>query len=331
MYAKIEVRRAESVKNIVMDSGVWDNSRKVIREKGFVLFPVKEKIEVDGVEFVEREGPLNERAPTSLLDSLRNTLSEGELPLVPSSFDIIGDIAIIDLPEGLLPRKNIVGEALIKTFKNVKVVLMKTGKVDSEYRVPSLQVIAGEDRTWTIHSEHGLRYRLDVAKAYFSPRLSGERMRVARQARPGERVLVMFAGVGPYAILISRVSGCEVHAVELNPDAVEFMRKNVLMSKTSVSVYCGDVRDVVPSLGTFDRIVMPLPKDAGSFMDIALPALNTGGVVHYYVFAESSIGASGDAVESAGILGVAVEVLDVVECGSFSPGVSRYCVDFKLK
>jgi tRNA (guanine37-N1)-methyltransferase len=331
MYARVDRERAESVRRILLESGVWDSGCRVLREEGYVFFPVSGRVDVSGVEFVEREGISRERLPQSIRESLEGVLTGGELDLVPSSFDVIGDICVLELPEVLVGKKKVVGTAVLDTFKNIKVVLLKTGRVGSEFRVPSVEVIAGENRTETVHTEHGLRYKLDVARVYFSPRLSGERLRVAGQVAGGERVLVMFAGVGPYAVLVSRLSGAVVSAVELNPVAVDYLRRNVLLNKVKVDVYGGDVREVVPTLGVFDRIVMPLPKDSSHFLDVALPALRKGGVVHYYVFAGNTLEASGGAVESAGMLGYVTEVLDVVECGSFAPGVSRFCVDFKAK
>ncbi|MFC2162561.1 class I SAM-dependent methyltransferase family protein [Candidatus Altiarchaeota archaeon] len=331
MYAKILKERAESLKRMLIDSGVWDDSLEVLAEDDCILFPVTGKIGFDGVEYVEREGRLVEKKPKSLRHALAGVLDAKLLDLTPSSFDIIGDIAVLDLDDQLLSFKTVIGEKLIETFKNVNVALQKTGKVDSEYRVPSVEVIAGENRTTTVHKEHGLRYKLDVASCYFSPRSSAERLRIAGQVKAGERVLVMFAGVGPFAILIARTSGASVTAVELNPSAVAFMRENVALNKVDVEVHGGDVRDIVPGLGKFDRILMPLPKSASRFFDIALPALNPAGIVHYYIFTKNSLEASGDAVENAYTLGYHVEVLGVHECGSYSPVFKRQCVDFRLK
>ena len=194
-----------------------------------------------------------------------------------------------------------------------------------------VEVVAGENRTETVHREHGCSYKLDVSAAYFSPRLGTERMRVASQVSPGERVLVLFAGVGPYAILIAKKrKPSEVVAVELNPKACEYMRWNVSKNKVDVKVVCGDARTETPKLGSFDRIIMPLPKDAGDFLDVVFPAVKSGGVIHFYTFAHDTQEAKAVVKEKAEKLGLKTKVLSSVECGSYSPRLSRTCVDFTV-
>src|SRR6266581_4612408 len=124
-------------------------------------------------------------------------------PLLPTSFDVVGDIALIKIPDELGPYAEKIGEAILRANSAVKVVAADGG-VKGDLRVRDLRVLAGIDRTETIHREHGLSYSVDVARAYFSPRLGTERMRIAEQVQPGEAVVDLFAGVGPYAILIAK-------------------------------------------------------------------------------------------------------------------------------
>ena len=279
--------------------------------------------------------PEKKRRPRSLADALRDKLNPDELAMVPRSFDIIGDIAILEIPWELKYKQELIGNVLISTFKNIRVVASKTSEVKTEYRVRGIEVISGENRTETIHKEYGCRYLLDIKSSYFSPRLGTERMRVAGQVKSGERVLVMFSGIGVYPILIAKTAkpgDGKIHAIELNPDAFRYMEKNILLNKVNSDVIPvkGDVRDKTKSLGKFDRIVMPLPKDAGSFLDIALPALQKKGIIHFYDFS----GNPGESIErvkgACSELGVGVEILDAVLCGSYSPGLSRICVDFRV-
>ncbi len=327
-FVRIPGREAESVLRKLIADGLLDEDTEVEHEDGYVLFPVS--AEPDYGEVVERQGRVKEKKPTSLREALEGVLSADALSMVPSSFDIVGDIAVLDLDERILDRKEMVGDALLKTFPHVKVVALKTGMVSGEYRVPEVEVVAGEGRTETIHREHGCFYKLDIASCYFSPRLGSERKRVSDQIGKGERVLVMFAGVGPYAVLAAK-HGAGVSAVELNPAAVEYMRWNVLRNKVDVDVYEGDVREVVPELGKFDRIVMPLPKQASSFLDVAVAALNENGIIHYYTFAANTLEATGELAEELGGFGRRPVILDTVLCGSYNPDVNRFCVDFRVE
>jgi tRNA (guanine37-N1)-methyltransferase len=194
-----------------------------------------------------------------------------------------------------------------------------------------VEVLAGEKRTDTVHKEADRAYKVDVTKAYFSPRLGTERMRVAKQVKEGERVLVMFAGIGPYPILISKkAKPKEVYAIELNPAAVGYMKENIKLNKVDVKAILGDVKAETPKLGKFDRIVMPLPKDAGNFLDVALPALKKGGTIHYYTFTRTTKEAAEEVRKICKSLGYEAEILASVECGTYSPCLSRICVDFRV-
>jgi len=330
LYLKVRRLGAEEARRRLLADGVFDSRRVVERDGDYVYFPVSSEADVRGCALVEREGRVVDGRPRSLREALSGVLGGEELARLQSSFSVVGDIAVLELDETLLPKGRIIGEALLKTFGNIRVAALKTSEVSGEYRVPGIEVLAGENRTETVHREHGCVYKLDVARAYFTPRLGSERMRVVRQIRDGERVLVMFAGVGPYAVLAAKKAKADVTAVELNPVAVGYMRWNVLRNRVKVDVVEGDVREVTPRLGVFDRIIMPLPKRADTYMDAAVPALREGGVIHYYTFAGSPPEATGSLVEALGGLDRRPEVLQAVVCGSYSPSIKRICVDFRV-
>jgi tRNA (guanine37-N1)-methyltransferase len=271
------------------------------------------------------------KKPRSLKVALSEKLSPEEMEHAPRAFDTIGDIAIVEIPEELEPKKKAIAESLLNTFKHVNVVVSKASKVETEYRTRAVEILAGEKRKETIHKEAGCSYFLDVEKAYFSPRLGTERMRVADKVKPEERVLVMFAGVGPYAILIEKAKHPrETVAIELNPDAVEYMRRNASLNKVKIKIIEGDAKTETPKLGKFDRIVMPLPKDAGDFLDVAINALNKNGTIHFYDFGHSTDEAEKKAEELCENLGYKIKVLESVTCGSYGPGIFRTCVDFTV-
>ncbi|MBU4201795.1 MAG: class I SAM-dependent methyltransferase family protein, partial [Candidatus Altiarchaeota archaeon] len=270
MHLRVKRERAEELRQKLLEDGILDSGRKILSDGDSVLIPITKKIESPGTEIVEIPGEPKEQKPSSLKEALADTLTEDELELVPTSFDIIGDIAILEIPDELESKKKAIGEALLTTFKNIKTVAAKKTKVGTEYRTRELDIIAGEPRKETEHREHGCIYRLNVETCYFSPRLGSERLRVAKQCKPGERILVMFAGVGPYAVLIAKKSKPkEICAIELNPEAVRYMEENSRINKVNIHAIQGDVKKETPKLGEFDRILMPLPKDAGNFLDVS--------------------------------------------------------------
>ncbi|MFN3528030.1 MAG: class I SAM-dependent methyltransferase [Candidatus Altarchaeaceae archaeon] len=269
----------------------------------------------------------------SLKDLLKGILSDEELKILPRSFDIIGDIAIIEIPPELEKKEKVIAEALLK-FKNIKVVAKKAGIFEGEFRTRNVEIIGGENRTETIHKELSCKYILDIEKVYFSERLENERLRILNLVKDNEKILVMFAGVGPYAILLSKKKNVEVYAIELNPVAYEYMIKNVKLNKVNVNCILGDVRIETPKLvekvGKFDRIIMPLPKDAGNFLDVALKAIKKGGIIHYYGFSDDPKKFANEVKNTVKNLNYEIEILNAVKCGSYSPRVYRICVDFKV-
>src|SRR3989338_1817268 len=143
----------------------------------------------------------------SLKESLKGILPKKELDLVPSSFDIVGDLAIFsEFPKELKKKEKLIGETLLGMHKNLSVVLKKVGTYSGKFRTPKLKVIAGENRKETMHVEHGCRLRVNPEKAYFSARLGGERKRIASQVKKNESVLVLFSGIGVYPIVIARIA-----------------------------------------------------------------------------------------------------------------------------
>src|SRR5207249_10944271 len=114
----------------------------------------------------------------------------------------------------------------------------------------------------------------------------------AQQVKPGECVVDMFAGVGPFSILIAkRLNDVQIHAIDANPEATRLIGENATMNKVQdrIKVWSGDARVVIKNnlAGTATRVIMNHPSQAREFLEPAREALGTdGGIVHYYTFAE---------------------------------------------
>ncbi|HLC00540.1 MAG TPA: class I SAM-dependent methyltransferase family protein [Candidatus Bathyarchaeia archaeon] len=233
------------------------------------------------------------RREKTLVEVLENQLPHHLLATLPKALDIVGDIAIIEVPPELKTHEKALGAAILQTHKNVRTVLAKAGAIGGTYRLREFDTIAGENKTSTIHKEFGCQYHVDVAKAYFSPRLSHEHKRVASLVQKGETVVDLFAGVGPFVVLIAKNNeDVKVYAVDINPDAVELLKRNVRLNRVEnrVSPILGDARQIVEEklLGVADRVIMNLPESAVEFVDVACKALKPeGGVVHFYGFVRS--------------------------------------------
>ncbi len=199
--------------------------------------------------------------------------------------DLIGDIAILGPKgEGKGATKGL-AKALLEQLPNVKCVFEQEGAIEGEFRLRRLRHLAGERRTLTVHRESGCSFKVDVRRCYFSPRLSTERLRLANAVRRSERVLNMFAGVGPFSIVIAKKSGAMVTSCELNSYACRLHEENVRLNKVSdlVEVLNADASEIRKMLeGRYDRVLMPHPSASNRFLPEALSMASKGGLVHYY-------------------------------------------------
>ncbi|MCW8801724.1 MAG: class I SAM-dependent methyltransferase family protein [Candidatus Bathyarchaeota archaeon] len=228
------------------------------------------------------------------LDLLKDKLPPQLLELVPHAIDFIGDIAIVEIPDDLSEYKSLIGQAILKAHKQTNTVLAKAGAVTGVYRIRELEFLAGTNKTSTVCVEYGNTLHVDVAKAYFSPRLSNEHNRVAAQVTPKETVIDLFAGVGPFAIPIAKNhKTIQVYAIDINPDAISLLEKNIKLNHLEKQVVplVGDSRKIVKEQLSHkaDRIIMNLPETALEFVDTACEAIKPeGGIVHYYCFVSDS-------------------------------------------
>jgi len=218
---------------------------------------------------------------------LGSILTPEETAQVYSAFDQIGDIVIIKIPDELISKKKLIAEAILANVRTAKAVFAQVSAVKGDFRVRDLDFIAGENRTVTEYKEHACRFKVDVAKAYFSPRLSTERQRIADMVGDGETIVNMFAGVGTYSVVIAKMNKtCKIYSIDSNAAASELDKVNAKLNKVQdrIITICGDASDVIKEKleGQADRVLMPLPEKAREFVDSAVLALKGKGIVHYF-------------------------------------------------
>jgi len=226
----------------------------------------------------------------NIKDYLAEEIPAEHLSFIYRSYDLIGDIAVIRIPEKASEYRKLVAEAIMHVHKHVKSVWAQISPVSGDLRLRELEWIAGEKRSETVYKEYGCIFKVDLKRCYFSPRLSYERMRIAKLIQPREIVVNMFAGVGCYSIIIAKHSDAEkVFSIDINPYAVEYMKENIRLNKVEGKVVpiLGNAKKVIKEglQGIADRVLMPLPEKAYEFIETAIQALKPkGGWVHYYSF-----------------------------------------------
>ena len=251
-------------------------------------------------------------------------------------YDIIGSTAIVKFDRSVKQiEKKKFAVSLLQKYKSIKTVLEKTGKFSGRLRIQRTKYLAGEKTKEALHKEAGCEFRLNVEKCYFSPRLSNERLEIANSVGRSERVLVLFGGVAPFAILIAKIAKPErAVSVELGRECNKYAADNIKRNKVNVSLIQGDVRRVLPKMKKekFDRIVMARPNLKDSFLDVAFPRIKTGGIIHYYGFyAEKDISQMKDLIEKeAKRARKKIKILRVKKAGDIGVRKFRYRADIKI-
>jgi tRNA (guanine37-N1)-methyltransferase len=319
---KVKRNQGEQFRKALAGLGALDRCRKIASDGTHVYLPVLPELvdeillkEISDYEPVEME--FEPEPPIITPESIL-----GYQP----SFEVVGDIAIVEQEDA-----GLVAAALMSTCKNLRSVITPVSDVEGEFRTRRFRHVAGEERTITVHREHGLRYRVDLEGAYFTPRLGTERLRIARQVAPGDFVLDMFAGVGPFALLLAR-GGAKVVAIDKNPVAVKYLRENAILNRIDLEILEGDASDLARNYeNTADHVIMNLPHTAHQFLLPAIQAAKDGGVVHYYAISQDDdLYKDLDLIEAAAFqLGVGINVLHKGVVRSYAP--HRYNVVMDLR
>lgn len=292
---RVNKEQGEPVRKWLLDNGYLDINLQISREKDFLYFPIS-------TDNHDIENLLQHEFPDKSINSFIHKFtsiqrSSGDyrdhldnfprllLPLLPSSFDIIGNILILKIREELTEWADMIADALLNAHTHISSIYQDTG-VDGTYRIRKIHYLAGKQDTVTIHKEYGMRFKIDIASVYFTPRLANERYRISQLTGRNEKVLDMFAGVGPFSISIAKErEDSTIYAIDQNPEAYKLMKENITLNKIhNITPIHGDSKIVVQDLSketTFDRIIMNLPHNSLEFIDHAINSMDSGSI-HIY-------------------------------------------------
>lgn len=261
----------------------------------------------------------------SIHDLLEKSIPPEKLSLLPRGFEVIGDIAIMQIPESLDTEKYLIANVLVSHSKNIKTVLRKTGKISGSERIAGFEILSGNS-TVTIHRENGCIYHLDIEKTYFSGKLYFERLRIAEMVHNNEDILVLFCGVGPFLIPIAKKRRVNITGLDNNPDACVYLKKNALVNDVDTEIILGGANSLNNLFKKqFDRIVMPTPYGQDYFLDIAGDVLKPEGIVHFYTFKKDfEVPHFKRLLEERGW-----KIEFFRDCGDVAPRVKRYVFDLR--
>jgi tRNA (guanine37-N1)-methyltransferase len=283
-YAKVQKEHAEKLRCALAKNGVLANNTDALHSDSYVLFPVtiatatiKKLIRQNGGTLIDKKGKKPDVRKREL-DRHRS---------IARGYDVLGNIAIIEADDPSSTSAKRYASEIMLSSKRITTVLAKAGPVSGRYRIRKLRHIAGKRTYIADMTENGCRFVFDVRKTFFSVRLSFERQRISSLSKGKENVMVLFAGVGPFAIELAKKNpNAAIVAVELNKNAYEMMKKNIMLNKVgNVAPVCGDAGKVAKNYKNFaDRVIMPLPKDSHSFIRQAASMSKRNGKIHIYMF-----------------------------------------------
>ncbi len=295
----IEKRSAQRLHTFLTAHRLLNGQLKPLHTAETVVFALSRELNANekrqisklNAKIAKKDFEQNIQKPRSLREALSGKLNEKEMGELISSFDVLGDVAVIEIPQQLSKKEKLIGKTLIALNPGLKSVYKIAGAHSGKYRTQKVKLIAGKAQKIAHYKEHGCVFEIDFANVFFSPRLSTERKRIAEQVKPKEVVAVFFSGIGPFAIVIAKKQPLaeKIYAVELNPFAHKQALDNIALNhaENSVEAIEGDVNKISPKFlrGKCSRIVMPMPKTSENFLDAAFIALKKeGGIVHYYHF-----------------------------------------------
>jgi tRNA (guanine37-N1)-methyltransferase len=294
---RVPARQGEAMRQVLIQEGALDASLKVLREGGDLILPLT--------------------GPRDGAEQFGFEAHPGKEPL--PRHELVGGIAILqeDDPAG--------AEKILASRPSLHTAVFAKGEVSGEYRTRELVILAGKPTTRTEVTEHGHRFIVDLAGAYFSARLSTERQRILDQVRVGEVILDMFAGVGPFAITLA-AKATLVAAADLNPQAVVLMLENIRQNRAgNVLPVLADARRLSAVLPwKFDRIVMNLPLAGTEFLPDAFRLCRPGGTIHFYSLVSAQDEHTARIQELGGM------VLAEREVRSYSPGQWHAVYDIRV-
>ncbi len=331
LVLKVSKKNGEDAKTDLIAKNYFNGLYKPDSDKNHIYFPVTSEFKTKLGTFENRNLSKFKSKPASLRELFMKVLPIKLVDDVRRSYDLIGDIAIIEIPDSLKKYEKVIANSLLKTNSKIKVVAKKPSKIDGKYRIRKLKILAGEKRTTTKYKESDCLFEFDLNKTYFSQRLSNERLRLANKVKGSEKILVMFSGIAPFGIIIAKKHPfAKVLNIELNPNAVTYAKKNIELNHLESRVFSikGDVKIEIPKLKEkFDRIIMVLPHDNEKFLSDALKVTKNGTKIHMYTIQEES---NINKFKKEICSNHPIRIVNTVKAGDYGPKMWRYCLDMKV-
>jgi len=253
--------------------------------------------------------------------------------------DIIGNIAILKFPRKTLwLTKKLKARKFLKSHKGVDTVLEKTGGFSGRLRTLSTKHLAGIKTKEATYKENQCIFKFNVDESYFSPRLSNERNviadEVAKIAKKNSKILVMFAGISPYPVVIAKKlkqakKTSKIISNELNRKANNEAKKIIALNKlqNEIELIGGDAHKLPTKIKEKqDIILMPRPNLKDTFLKTALKLSKKGTTIFYHGFGTKESVLNEIKKDTKGKIGK----IKIRKAGDIGPYIYRWQASFKV-
>lgn len=328
LFLVVPKAEGEVIRKNLLESGHLNKDFRIESDAKHILIPLTRKVDL-GLEIVEREARAIKKRPKSYRELVQ--VPAELLGLLPTAFDVVGDVILLKLADELLPYSEAIGRAMREAY-GIRTVAIDEG-VKGDYRIRRLRVIHGDQSLVTTHRAYGVNLEVDLSRCYFSPRMATETWRVAGQAQRGERIVDMFAGVGPFALTLAKhAKPSKVYAIDSNPHAFHYLKRNIARNKLNVTPILGDSREVMKGIGDVDRVIVDLPHSSLGFVDQVFRSVPKGTVHYYEMLDEMSLRGRSETLKGiAGKEGKFIKSLKTHRVRSFSPSEAHFVFDIEVE
>ncbi len=341
MYRVIRIppEKGEEIREKAINGKFLDAARKIRKlqtaEGTFLEIPVTEAAgeKVGDFPVIEQEKPEFLTETKSLKESLKGHLSKKELEIIPSGWQILGDIIIVSIHETLDEKKFLIARALLSLHPKCRSVVRDFG-IEGQFRQPKRELLLGSG-TETVHKEHGCLFNQDVTKVMYSKGNLEERKRMSRLGE-GELVVDMFAGIGYFSIPMAVHSRPKkIISIEINPESFAYLKENIKLNDVEdiIVPICGNCSEFAPK-GIADRVIMGYVGTTHHYLEAAIEALKKReGILHYHETVPENLARTRPQErikKAAESLGRKVEILETRRIKKYSPGVLHVVVDAKV-
>ncbi|WP_406669912.1 class I SAM-dependent methyltransferase family protein [Methanolobus sp. ZRKC4] len=331
---RVPVKEAETVRLSIIEDGKLDPERKIKvidAEERFLEIPVTDDIK--GFETYQQENALFYNKWRSLKEILGGNITETELSMLPSGWQILGNIIIVTIDPSVDHLKERIAKSLIKMYPSCNTVVRDLG-ISGQFRLPEREILIG-DNTETINKENGCLFKLDVTKVMFSKGNLYEK-KLMSTVGSDEIIVDMFAGIGYFSIPIAvHAKPRKILAIEINPESFFYLRENVSLNhaESIVEARNGDCANFTPE-NIADRVIMGYVGTTHHYLEYGIRAIKKeGGMLHYHETTPESLIFSRpiERIEhAASKAGRNVEILDCRKIKKYSPGIWHVVVDARI-